>query len=74
MIADRGADMVALGQAYIANPDLAERYRYGWDISRPKPATYYTQGEDGYIDYPGYSESDPKNLQSADEALAPLIA
>ena len=74
IIADRGADMVAFGQAYIANPDLAERYRYGWDISRPKPATYYTQGEDGYIDYPIYSESDPNNLQSADEALVPLMA
>ena len=74
IIADRGADMVAFGQAYIANPDLAERYRYDWDISRPKPATYYTQGEDGYIDYPGYSESDPKNLQSADKALVPLMA
>jgi N-ethylmaleimide reductase len=74
IIADRGADMVAFGQAYIANPDLAERYRHGWRISRPKPATYYTQGEDGYIDYPVYSESDPKNLQSADEALVPLMA
>src|SRR3546814_784361 len=39
-----GADMVALGQAFIANPDLVERYRNGWTVNRPRVATYYSQG------------------------------
>src|SRR3546814_12916762 len=47
-----GADMVALGQAFIANPDLVERYRNGWTVNRPRVATYYSQGPAGYIDYP----------------------
>src|SRR3546814_5315170 len=60
-----GADMVALGQAFIANPDLVERYRNGWTVNRPRVATYYSQGPDGYIDYPVHrSEEHTSELQS----------
>src|SRR3546814_3359873 len=64
-----GADMVALGQAFIANPDLVERYRNGWTVNRPRVATYYSQGPDGYIDYPVHADRDAEQQQSADEAL-----
>jgi len=30
MVSAGGADLVAFGQVYISNPDLAERYRNGW--------------------------------------------
>src|SRR3546814_17463557 len=68
-----GADMVALGQAFIANPDLVERYRNGWTVNRPRVATYYSQGPDGYIDYPVHADRYAEQQQSADEALVPIM-
>ncbi|WP_267127957.1 alkene reductase [Sphingopyxis fribergensis] len=68
-----GADMVAFGQAFIANPDLVERYRNGWTVNRPHVATYYCQGPDGYIDYPVHANRDAEQQQSADEALVPIM-
>jgi hypothetical protein len=50
--------MVAFGQAYIANPDLVERFRNGWPLNPPQSATFYTQGVEGYTDYPEYSSAD----------------
>ncbi|OQR99435.1 hypothetical protein ACHHYP_06168 [Achlya hypogyna] len=45
-------DAVAFGAPFIANPDLVARIEKGicWAISNP--ATYYTQGVEGYNDYP----------------------
>src|SRR3546814_10728145 len=40
----------------LANPDLGERYRNGWTVNRPRVATYYSQGPDGYIDYPVHAD------------------
>jgi 2,4-dienoyl-CoA reductase-like NADH-dependent reductase (Old Yellow Enzyme family) len=51
-------DMIAFGQAYMANPDLVERFRNGWPLNPPDPATFYTQGAEGYTDYPEYAETD----------------
>lgn len=58
MIAGGGADLVAFGQAYIANPDLAERYRHGWGLNPADGSTFYTQGAEGYTDYPCHGEVD----------------
>lgn len=52
LIAAGGADAVAFGQAYIANPDLAERIRSGAPLATPDQSTFYTPGEKGYTDYP----------------------
>lgn len=71
-ISDGKADMVALGQAFISNPDLAERYRNGWMISRPDVSTYYTQGAEGYTDYPVFADSDPDVLQPLDTPPIPI--
>jgi N-ethylmaleimide reductase len=60
------ADMVAFGQAFLANPDLVERYRNGWTVNRPDLATYYSQGAEGYTDYPCYAERDPARQSPAD--------
>lgn len=45
-------DAAAFGRAYIANPDLAERFRAGADLNEPNGATFYGGGPEGYTDYP----------------------
>jgi N-ethylmaleimide reductase len=73
-IASGAADMIGFGQAYISNPDLAERYRDGLDITRPEISTYYTQGAAGYTDYPVFADTDAGRLQPVDAAPTPLSA
>jgi len=46
------ADLIAIGRLFISNPDLIERFRSGAPIIPPDPATFYTGGRRGYIDYP----------------------
>jgi N-ethylmaleimide reductase len=45
-------DAVAFGHHFISNPDLVERVRIGAELVEPNPATFYSQGPEGYIDYP----------------------
>ena len=72
---NRGAaDMIGFGQAYIANPDLADRYRHGHDLNRPDITSYYAQGAEGYTDYPVFAASDPARLQPVDAAPTPIAA
>ncbi|MDX2308328.1 MAG: alkene reductase [Hyphomicrobium sp.] len=52
LVASGGADAVAFGQNYIANPDLAKRIETGAPLNSPDPSTFYTPGPVGYIDYP----------------------
>jgi len=53
---ERGiADAVAFGRAFIANPDLVERFRRGTALARFDPKTMYTPGPTGYTDYPALS-------------------
>ncbi len=47
-----GADLVAFGKPFIANPDLVERLRHGAPLNTPDVATFYGGGEKGYTDYP----------------------
>jgi 2,4-dienoyl-CoA reductase-like NADH-dependent reductase (Old Yellow Enzyme family) len=51
-LAAGGADAVAFGRAFIANPDLVERFRRNAPLNEPKPETFYGQGPGGYADYP----------------------
>lgn len=46
------ADLVALGKAFLANPDLVERLWTNAPLNAPDKATFYTSGEAGYTDYP----------------------
>ncbi len=71
-VASGKADMIAFGQAYIANPDLAERYREGHDLNCPVIETYYTQGAKGYTDYPVFADADPGRLQPVDALPTPM--
>ncbi|MBT9553906.1 MAG: alkene reductase [Hydrogenophaga sp.] len=47
-----GADLVAFGKTYIANPDLVARLRAGGPFNAPDKATFYGGGAKGYTDYP----------------------
>ena len=52
MLKEGSADLVAFGQLFLANPDLPERFRRSASLNQPDPATFYTGGAKGYIDYP----------------------
>jgi N-ethylmaleimide reductase len=47
------ADLVGFGRPYIANPDLADRLSRDETLATPERATFYTEGPQGYVDYPG---------------------
>jgi len=52
-----GADLVAFGKPYIANPDLVRRLREDAPLNTPDKATFYGGGARGYTDYPTLSLS-----------------
>ncbi|WP_295538880.1 alkene reductase [uncultured Pseudacidovorax sp.] len=45
-------DAIAFGRAFIANPDLPQRVARGLPLAESDPATWFTQGSQGYTDYP----------------------
>jgi N-ethylmaleimide reductase len=47
-----GADLVAFGRPFIANPDLVRRLREHAPLQVPERATMYGGGAEGYTDYP----------------------
>ena len=57
LIASGAADLVAFGRPFISNPDLPDRLRHGWPLAKPNPATFYTPGPAGYIDYPAHTQA-----------------
>lgn len=46
------ADAAVFGKAFIANPDLPERFLRRGPLNTPDKATFYTSGAEGLIDYP----------------------
>ena len=46
------ADLIAVGRAFIANPDLPARWQQGAPLNEPDFDSFYTPGEQGYTDYP----------------------
>jgi N-ethylmaleimide reductase len=57
VLASGNADLVAFGVAYIANPDLVERFRTNASLNKPDPTLFYGIGAKGYIDYPVLADS-----------------
>lgn len=51
-VSDGAADLVGMGRAYIANPDLVARMQTGTALATPDFGTFYTADEAGYTDYP----------------------
>ena len=50
------ADLISFGKAFIANPDLPERFKLNAPLNSPDPDTFYGGGEHGYTDYPTLKE------------------
>ncbi|MBX9795553.1 alkene reductase [Sphingomonas sp.] len=46
------ADAISYGRPFIANPDLVDRFRQGAALNEGAMATWYSQGPEGYTDYP----------------------
>ncbi|MFB7717842.1 alkene reductase [Nocardia sp. NPDC056100] len=52
-----GADIVSLGRAFLANPDLVDRLRAGAPINQVRDShLMYVGGSEGYTDYPTLAE------------------
>jgi N-ethylmaleimide reductase len=51
-----GADLVAFGKPYIANPDLVARLKAGGPFNTPDKTTFYGGGAKGYTDYPALTD------------------
>ena len=47
-----GADLIAFGKSFIANPDLAARLKQNGPYNTPDRATFYGGHAAGYTDYP----------------------
>jgi N-ethylmaleimide reductase len=45
-------DLIAFGRAFIANPDLVERWKSGAALNPPDMDTFYSPGPKGFTDYP----------------------
>lgn len=54
VIEDDLADLVSYGIPFISNPDLVRRFEIGAPIVDADPATFYSPGVRGFIDYPNF--------------------
>ncbi|SFB83745.1 N-ethylmaleimide reductase [Polaromonas sp. OV174] len=51
-----GADLIAFGKPFIANPDLVTRLHLNAPLNTPDQSTFYGGGAKGYTDYPTLSD------------------
>ena len=51
-LAEKRADLIAIGRGFLANPDLVERLRSKAALNAPDMTSFYTPGAKGYTDYP----------------------
>ena len=51
------ADAVAFGKLFISNPDLPLRFAARQSLAPFDPATFYSQGAQGYTDYPSLAQT-----------------
>lgn len=51
-LAEENGDLIAVGRAVLANPDLVARWQTGAELNPPDANTFYTPGPHGYTDYP----------------------
>jgi N-ethylmaleimide reductase len=52
------ANLVAYGRLFLANPDLPKRFELRASLNRYDRSTFYSSGEEGYIDYPALDSLD----------------
>jgi 2,4-dienoyl-CoA reductase-like NADH-dependent reductase (Old Yellow Enzyme family) len=51
-LAEGAADAITFGRAFIANPDLPQRFAEHLELNRDEPRTWYSLGPQGYTTYP----------------------
>lgn len=51
------ADGISFGRAFLANPDLVQRLREGAPLNEADRDTFYSQGAEGYSDYPTLADA-----------------
>ena len=52
------ADAISFGRSFLANPDLPARFAAGAPLNADVMATWYSQGDEGYTDYPALEAVD----------------
>lgn len=52
VVASGDAVAVSFARSFMGNPDLVRRFETGAELNRFNPKTMYTEGPEGYIDYP----------------------
>jgi N-ethylmaleimide reductase len=52
------ADAITFSRTFLANPDLVARLRAGAPLNPDDMATWYSQGAEGYVDYPAMAAQD----------------
>ncbi len=52
LVADDRVDLVAVGRAFLANPDLVRRLELDAPLNAGDEASYYGGTDEGYLDYP----------------------
>jgi N-ethylmaleimide reductase len=51
------ADLVSFGRPFISNPDLVERFKFGWPLNPPvDEKVWYSFDKLGYTDFPRYPD------------------
>lgn len=57
-IASGNADLIAFGRPFISTPDLVARFANNWELNPDADqATWYSEGPEGYTDYPTYENA-----------------
>jgi N-ethylmaleimide reductase len=50
-LSEHKADLIAFGRPFIANPKLVSKLKNHQNLIAADPATFYTAGDKGYVDY-----------------------
>jgi len=58
-LAEERADAISFGRPFIANPDLPKRLLANAPLEKDVQATWYSQGAEGYVDYPALETAAP---------------
>ncbi|MGW7281953.1 alkene reductase [Streptomyces sp. NPDC054844] len=71
-----GADLIALGRPFLANPDLVERLRLGAPLNPVRDRYFmYVGGATGYTDYPALGDATAQPSSASSVALdGPRVA
>ncbi|KAH8982222.1 hypothetical protein EDB92DRAFT_2117892 [Lactarius akahatsu] len=58
-VVEKEGGLVAFARYFISNPDLPRRLKENIELALSDPTTWWTQGAEGYIDYPFAPEAKP---------------